>query len=54
MAPLALFTRKTKKGLFSLSLLLIFAIVLAACGGSQTQTHVSHPQTPHRALKRSV
>ncbi len=46
MAPRALFSRKTTKGLLPLSLLLIFAIVLAACGGSQTQTHVSRPQTP--------
>src|SRR6266487_6555415 len=37
--------RNTKKGML-LSFLMILTIVLAACGGSQTQTHVSHPQTP--------
>src|SRR6266566_2343241 len=44
MAPHALFTRKTKKGLFALSFLLVFAVLVAACGGSQKQ--VSHKQVP--------
>jgi peptide/nickel transport system substrate-binding protein len=44
MAPNPLAVRKTKKGMLLLSFLLTFAVVLAACGGSQT--NVSHKQSP--------
>src|SRR5438874_2993567 len=44
MATHALSTQKTKKGILALSFLLVFAILVAACGGSQTQ--VSHKQVP--------
>lgn len=44
MAPHALSTRKTKKGVFALSFLLVFAVLGTACGGSQAQ--VSHKQVP--------
>src|SRR6266487_6323330 len=44
MAPHALSTRKTKKGFFAFSILLVFAVLVTACGGSQTQ--VSHKQVP--------
>ncbi len=44
MAPNPLSVRKTTKGLLLLSFLLTFAVVLAACGGSQT--NVSHKQSP--------